>query len=61
VEVVLQKLGDEAEKLSTYNAELHSSCDFLLKNFDLRQAARQEEMDALAQAKAILSGADFSF
>jgi len=51
----------DAEKLANYNAELHSSCDFLTKNFDLRQAARQQELDGLAQATAILSGADFSF
>merc|ERR1712060_797309 len=47
----------ELEQLSNYNAELHQSCDFVLKNFDLRQAARDEEVEALRQAKAILSGA----
>merc|ERR1711972_481799 len=49
----------ELEQLSNYNAELHQSCDFVLKNFDLRQAARDEEVEALRQAKAILSGAKF--
>merc|ERR1712060_1033104 len=49
----------ELEQLSNYNAELHQSCDFVLKNFDLRQAARDEEVEALRQAKAILSGANF--
>jgi hypothetical protein len=49
----------ELEQLSNYNAELHSSCDFILKNFDLRQTARDEEVEALRQAKAILSGAKF--
>merc|ERR1712061_217331 len=49
----------ELEQLSNYNAELHQSCDFILKNFDLRQAARDEEVEALKQAKAILSGAKF--
>jgi len=53
-------LGD-AEALAQYKAELHGSCDFLLKNFDLRQSAIQQEIDGLAQAKAILSGADFGF
>merc|ERR1719333_1043451 len=47
----------ELEQLSNYNAELHASCDFVLKNFDLRQTARDEEVEALRQAKAILSGA----
>merc|ERR1719215_1019293 len=49
----------ELEQLSNYNAQLHSSCDFVLKNFDLRQTARDEEVEALRQAKAILSGAKF--
>merc|ERR1719218_409409 len=49
----------ELEQLSNYNAELHQSCDFVLKNFEIRQTARDEEIEALKQAKAILSGADF--
>merc|ERR1719384_2661791 len=32
----------ELEQLSNYNAELHQSCDFVMKNFDLRQTARDE-------------------
>merc|ERR1719277_2085005 len=49
----------ELEQLSNYNAQLHQSCDFVLMNFDLRQTARDEEVEALRQAKAILSGAKF--
>merc|ERR1719382_575448 len=49
----------ELDQLSNYNAQLHTSCDFILKNFDLRQTARDEEVEALRQAKAILSGAKF--
>mmetsp|Transcript_78738 Transcript_78738/g.172614 ORF Transcript_78738/g.172614 Transcript_78738/m.172614 type:complete len:691 (-) Transcript_78738:122-2194(-) len=49
----------ELEQLSNYNAQLHQSCDFVLKNFELRQTARDEEVEALRQAKAILSGAKF--
>jgi len=49
----------ELEQLSNYNAELHQSCDFVMKNFEVRQTARSEEMEALMQAKAILSGAKF--
>jgi len=45
------------EGLHNYKGDLHKSCDFILKNFDARQAARQAEMEALAEAKAILSGA----
>jgi len=49
----------ELEQLSNYNAQLHQSCDFTLRNFELRQTARDEEIEALRQAKAILSGAKF--
>merc|ERR1712204_115733 len=49
----------ELEHLSNYNAQLHQSCDFVQNNFELRQTARDEEIEALRQAKAILSGAKF--
>merc|ERR1719188_28166 len=49
----------ELEELADTATQLHTACDFTLKNFDLRQEARMEEMDALRQAKQILSGADF--
>jgi chromosome segregation ATPase len=57
---ILEEIMTELESLSNYNAQLHKSCDFVLKNFDLRQTARDEEIEALRQAKAILSGAKFS-
>jgi len=38
------------------SGDLHKSCDFLLNNFELRQKARSAEMDALNEAKNILSG-----
>merc|ERR1719288_339623 len=49
----------ELEQLSNYNAQLKQSCDFVMKNFEVRQTARDEEVEALRQAKAILSGAKF--
>merc|ERR1712129_63342 len=49
----------ELEQLANYKAELHSSCDFVMKNSEIRQTARDEEIEALKQAKAILSGAKF--
>merc|ERR1712232_322603 len=49
----------ELEQLANYNAELQQSCNFVLKNFDVRQTARDEEVEALRQAKAVLSGAKF--
>lgn len=49
------------QQLSNYAGELHMNCDFILKNFEIRQDARAQEIDALKQAKAIMSGADFDF
>jgi hypothetical protein len=46
----------ELEALSNSAAALHKSCDYTLKNFDVRQEARDQEVDALRQAKAYLSG-----
>jgi len=52
----LDQTNVELEQLANYNADLHKSCDFYLKNFDVRQTAMDEEVEALRQAKAILSG-----
>merc|ERR1719482_620469 len=49
----------ELEMLTNEAADLHKACDFTLKNFDTRQTARDEEIEGLKQAKAILSGAKF--
>jgi hypothetical protein len=38
-------------------SQLLKDCDFLLKNFEVRQTAQAEEVEALQQAKGILSGA----
>lgn len=48
------------ETLSQENADLHRSCDFLMKNFDLRATSRSEEIEALKQGIAMFSGATFS-
>merc|ERR1740133_570915 len=50
----------ELEQLANENADLHKSCDFTLKNFELRQTARDDEIEALKQAIAMFSGASFS-
>jgi len=52
----LESTMGELEGLSKYEADLHSDCDFVLKNFEIRQKARMDEMEAIQQAKAILSG-----
>lgn len=51
--------SDGLEMLSNQNVDLHADCDFIMKNFEVRQTAIDQEMEALAQAKAVLSGADF--
>merc|ERR1719375_3050999 len=48
------------EQLGQQQNDLHRSCDFLLKNFELRASARDAEIDALKQAIAMFSGATFS-
>merc|ERR1719191_723281 len=50
----------ELDALSNEAADLHKTCDFVMKNFDIRQSARDEEIEGLKKAKAILSGAKFS-
>eukprot|EP00929_Paragymnodinium_shiwhaense_P022926 TRINITY_DN1449_c0_g1_i1.p1 TRINITY_DN1449_c0_g1~~TRINITY_DN1449_c0_g1_i1.p1 ORF type:complete len:724 (+),score=311.15 TRINITY_DN1449_c0_g1_i1:80-2173(+) len=46
----------ELSALAEGKAALHKSCDYFLKNFEVRSQARQEEIDALREAKAYLSG-----
>merc|ERR1719198_2920002 len=49
----------ELDTLNNLKLELHRDCDFLLKNFDASQAARDGEIEALKTALNILSGAKF--
>merc|ERR1719265_1463647 len=53
----LSQTMTELAGLDQTNADLHKACDYILNNFDARQKARAAEMDALNEAKAILSGA----
>merc|ERR1719331_2634215 len=57
------------DKMSTFNqlmengeyiANLHAECDWLLENFEARKAARKGEIEAMAKAKDVLNGADYS-
>merc|ERR1719389_1074992 len=56
----LKATMNELENLAKYAAQLHQSCDFVMENFEIRQAAMDQEVEALRQAKSVLSGADFS-
>jgi len=51
--------GEELKKLDGILKGMHLDCDFVMKYFQQRQDARAEEMNAIVEAKAILSGADF--
>merc|ERR1719313_1498777 len=64
----VQEANDETDKrgtisdllnLGSMNGALHENCDFTLDNFEVRQEAREGEVEALKQAKAIFSGAGF--
>jgi len=48
-------LGD----LNNLLVGFHADCDYIIKYFKVRQQFRQEEIDSIEEAKAILSGADF--
>merc|ERR1719235_357704 len=43
-------------ELANMASELHTQCDFTLKQFDARQAGFTKEIEALNEAKYILSG-----
>eukprot|EP00930_Biecheleria_cincta_P005061 TRINITY_DN105989_c0_g1_i1.p1 TRINITY_DN105989_c0_g1~~TRINITY_DN105989_c0_g1_i1.p1 ORF type:complete len:748 (-),score=243.85 TRINITY_DN105989_c0_g1_i1:6-2093(-) len=44
-----------------YLQNLHIECDWLLKNYKVREEARDGELASLDRAKAVLNGADYSF
>merc|ERR1719281_216851 len=63
VEETKAKLDSQQASLADikqYILQLHANCDFIIENYDLRKAARENELSSLANAKAVLSGADFS-
>jgi chromosome segregation ATPase len=43
------------------NADLHKSCDFTMQNFDIRQAALEQELESLEEAKSVLRGMSSGF
>jgi len=53
----LKSLTADIKSLGGLKRQLHSQCDFLLKNFEVRQSARTEEIEALEEAKAFMNGA----
>lgn len=59
-EMDLTGAGTSLENLAKTDTDLHGECDYLLRNFGVRQGARQQEIEALQQANQILSGATLS-
>merc|ERR1719201_2340914 len=57
-----KKKAETEELMATkqYISELHADCDWLIENYEIRKESRAAEVDALKNAKAVLSGADFS-
>merc|ERR1719178_58212 len=57
-----KKTSQEAElsNIKGYITQLHANCDFLIENYDLRKAARVNEVESLKNAKSVLSGANFA-
>jgi len=67
LEANLEKLTDEnaatlRKTMATEKTlmDLHAECDWLLQNFQTRKEARAAEVESLKNAKAVLSGADYS-
>jgi hypothetical protein len=53
--------GKELMGTLRYIQSLHSECDWLMQYFSVRKQARADEVDSLQKARAVLSGADYSF
>jgi len=47
----------ELSNSHTFLGDLHSTCDFVVENFGMRQQARETELASLKSAKAVLAGA----
>jgi len=63
IESTKQKKTSQETELSNikgYITQLHANCDFLIENYDLRKAARANEVESLKNAKSVLSGANFA-
>merc|ERR1719183_2191945 len=54
------KLRESMAKMESIKS-LHGECDWLVANFQARKEARASEVENLTNAKAVLSGADYSF
>jgi len=55
-----QANNKDTQATSQYEMQLHADCDWLLQYFTMRTDARSSEVDALVNAKAVLSGANYA-
>merc|ERR1719197_143553 len=53
----IANLNKQLGQLADEKVALHKECDFTLKNFEISQAGKDEEMEGLKQAIAIFQGA----
>merc|ERR1719443_2476439 len=63
IEQTKEKLDSQQASLAEikqYIIQLHANCDFLIENYDLRKTARENELTSLANAKSVLSGANYA-
>jgi len=56
-EIELGSTNQELSDLKTANTYLHADCDYTLKNFDMKQGARDDEITSLKESISIFSGA----
>jgi len=56
-QVALDNIMATLQSLSNESADAHAQCDFTLANFDVRQAQKVQEMEALKGSIQILKGA----
>jgi chromosome segregation ATPase len=54
--VDVSKMAEEIEALAETKAQLEKNCNWLLEHFTGRQEARQSEIDALLEIKAMIHG-----
>lgn len=50
---------EELQNTNEFLQELHSDCDFLVDNYEIRQEARNTEVEALKNAKSVMLGAKY--
>jgi peptidoglycan hydrolase CwlO-like protein/outer membrane murein-binding lipoprotein Lpp len=58
--IELKSANTELEELMLANTDLHSQCDYELKNFNAKELARDAEIQGLKESVAVFSGKSFN-